>query len=153
MKIRRATPFDAALLAEHRVAVWHEVGHWSIADLVPQTGIWAAFFRERLIDSTYAAFIAEENEQVLGSGGILVHTTIPRPGLISDRAGRVQSVYVLPPVRRRGIARAIMEHLLGYARETKLVALTLHPSDEARHLYTALGFEPVDEMALRFTGS
>jgi GNAT superfamily N-acetyltransferase len=137
------------LLAEHRAAVWHEVGEWSMADLAPQILVWTAFLRDRVEDATYVAFIAEEDGRTIGSGAILVHLTIPRPGLASDRAARVQSVYVVPEARRRGVARAIMEHLLEYAREIKLVSLTLHSSDEARPLYAALGFEAADEMVLR----
>jgi GNAT superfamily N-acetyltransferase len=151
MNIRRASPFDAQTLAQHRAAVWHEVGDWSAADLEPQVPVWAEFFRGCLADASYVAFIVEESGSAVASGGILVHLTIPRPGSPSDRAGRIQSVYVVPAARRRGVARAIMERLLAYAREKRLVGLTLHPSDEARHLYSGLGFEPADEMRLHFT--
>jgi GNAT superfamily N-acetyltransferase len=139
------------LLAEHRAAVWLEVGGWNVADLLPQVPIWAAFFREHLEDTTYVAFIVEEDGKAIGSGGLLIHLALPRPHHESDRAGRVQSVYVHPSARRRGVARAIMEHLLRYAREATLVSLTLHPSSDARHLYTALGFTTADEMLLHLT--
>ncbi len=150
MLIRRATPDDAALLAEHRAAVWHEVGEWELAALEPAIPVWAAFFRDRLAEETYVAFIAEDAAVTVGSGGLLVHLTIPRPNLASDRAGRVQSLYIIPSARRRGIARAIMERILAHARASQLVSLSLHPSDEARPLYAALGFQTGNEMLLRF---
>jgi GNAT superfamily N-acetyltransferase len=149
--IRRASRDDAALLAEHRAAVWNEVGEWDFRDLAPQIPVWTAFFRERLAEGTYVAFVAEDDGTPIGSGAVLVHLMIPRPDFESDRAGRVQSVYVVPGARRSGIARAIMAHLLEYARAARLIALSLHPSDEARGLYAALGFEAADEMVLRFT--
>jgi GNAT superfamily N-acetyltransferase len=149
--IRHATHVDAALLAEHRAAVWHEAGGWSRADLALQTPIWATFFGTCLKDSTYVAFIAEEHGRVIGSGGVLVYLAIPRPGCVSERAGRVQSLYVIPEARRRGIARHIVQHVIAYAREARLLSLVLHPSDAARNLYLALGFMPADEMQLRFT--
>ncbi len=149
MTIRAAGPSDAELLAEHRAAVWHEVGAASREDLILQRPIWATFFRDRLRDATYAAFVAEEAGAPVGSGGILIHTAIPRPYAFSDRAGRVLSLYVEPARRRRGIARTIVGRLIAYAREARLVSLTLHPTDDARPLYRSVGFEAADEMVLR----
>jgi GNAT superfamily N-acetyltransferase len=149
--IRPAAPLDAELLAHHRAAVWCEVGEWDAAELAPQIPVWAAYFRARLADATYIAFIAESASGVLGSGGVLVHAAIPRPGLASERAGRVQSLYVEPAARRAGIGRAIMGRLLAVARDEQLIFLALHPSDEARALYATLGFQTAEEMLLRFT--
>jgi GNAT superfamily N-acetyltransferase len=149
VEIRRATPGEAALLAEHRAAVWHEVGGWNRADLEPQIPVWSAFFRDRVAVETYVAFIAEDDGEAIGSGGILIHLTIPRPRLTSDRAGRVQSLYIVPVARRRGVARAIMERILDYARASQLVSVSLHPSDDARPLYSSLGFHAANEMLLR----
>ena len=150
MQIRRATQADAALLAEHRAAVWNEVGEWDLADLQTQIPVWTTFLRGCLANETYVAFIAEDAGGTVGSGAVLVHLTIPRPHLPSDRAGRVHSLYVVREARRRGIARAIMERLLEYARATRLVSLSLHPSDDARPLYAGLGFRAANEMLLRF---
>lgn len=151
MRIRPAQPADAQLLAHHRAAVWHEVGEWSLEDLAPQIPVWTEFFRAGVAAGTYVAYVAERAGRVAGSGAVLVHVSIPRPGLLSDRAGRVQSVYVEPAERRTGVARAIMERILIFARESNLISLSLHPSDSARRLYATLGFEVADEMTLRLT--
>jgi GNAT superfamily N-acetyltransferase len=151
MTIRRAAVGDAALLAEHRAAVWVESSGWSTSELAPQIPIWTAFFRDALESSSYVAYIAEEAGRIVGSGGLLVHLAIPRPGLASDRTGRVQSVYVLPAARRRGIARLIMRCIVAFARDAHLIALVLRPSENARALYAQLGFEPSGELLLRFT--
>ena len=151
MRIRPAEPADAELLARHRAAVWHEVGEWSPEDLRPQIPVWTEFFRAGVATGFYVAFIAERAGRVAGSGAVLVHLSIPRPGLLSDRAGRVQSVYVEPAERHNGVARAIMERILAFARESNLISLSLHPSDPARRLYATLGFEAADEMTLKLT--
>jgi GNAT superfamily N-acetyltransferase len=148
--IRRATPDDAALLAEHRARVWREVGDWDAEVLAPQIPVWAEWMRPALADGTYVAWIAEDEREPLGSGAVLVHVAIPRPGSPSDRAGRVQSVYVVPPARRTGVARALMNEAVAFAREAKLIFLALHPSDDARPLYASMGFTDADEMLLRF---
>lgn len=130
--------------------MWCEVGDWSVEDLSPQVPVWSDFFRDRIAGGSYVGFIAERGDRAIGSGAVLVHVSIPRPGVLSDRAGRVQSVYVEPEERHNGVARAIMERIVVYARESNLISLSLHPSDQARRLYAALGFEVADEMTLKF---
>jgi ribosomal protein S18 acetylase RimI-like enzyme len=150
--LRRASPDDAPLLAEHRGRVWREVGDWDEEPIAAQIPIWTAWMRDAVADGTYVAWIAEDaSREALASGAVLVHVAIPRPGFPSDREGRVQSVYVMPDARRRGIARAIMAEIMEYAREAMLIRLSLHPSDEARALYLALGFRKLDELGLRLT--
>jgi GNAT superfamily N-acetyltransferase len=149
--VRRAAPEDAALLAEHRARVWREVGDWDADLLAPQIPIWTEWMRGALAAGTYAGWIAEREREPVGSGAVLVHLAIPRPGSPSDRAGRVQSVYVVPSARRSGIARALMHEAIAFAREAKLIFLALHPSDEARPLYASMGFAEADEMLLRFS--
>ena len=148
LALRSATAADAELLARHRAAVWEEVGDWDSAAMATQIPIWATYFRRALSERTYLACLALDGEQVVGSGAILVHAMLPRPLNDSNRAGRVQSVYVVPQARRRGIARAIMERLLTYAHNERLISLSLHPSDEGRALYESLGFTAADEMRL-----
>ena len=149
MSIRRAAHLDAELLARHRAAVWHEVGDWSVEELSPQVPVWADFFRDCIANGSYVGFIAERGDCVIGSGAVLVHLSIPRPGFLSGKAGRVQSVYVELGERHNGVARAIMERILIFARESNLISLSLHPSEPARRLYAALGFEVADEMTLK----
>ena len=150
--LRRATPGDAALLAQHRAHVWHEVGDWDEAPLAAQVPIWTAWFRDALDAGTYISFVAEEDGAPIASGSMLVHVAIPRPGFPSDREGRVQSVYVIPTARRRGVAHALMAAITEYARTAMLIRLVLNPADAARTLYESLGFVALDEMGLRLTG-
>jgi GNAT superfamily N-acetyltransferase len=139
------------LLAKHRAAVWQEVGGWTVRDLAPQVPIWAEFFKTHVADGTYVAFIAEENSIAIASGALLIHLAMPRPYLVSDRAGRVQSLFVEPAARRRGVARAIMEKLIHFADDAKLISLALRPSEDARGLYVDLGFQVADELIYRLT--
>jgi ribosomal protein S18 acetylase RimI-like enzyme len=149
--IRRASAADAALLAEHRARVWREVGDWDAEAMAAQVPLWTAWMHGAVERGQYVSFIAEEHGTALASGSLLIYTAIPRPGSASDREGRVQSVYVAPDARRRGIARALMAAILDHARSESLIRLVLHPSDEARPLYASLGFAPLDEMGLRLT--
>jgi GNAT superfamily N-acetyltransferase len=151
--IRQAVPEDAALLAEHRARVWREVGDWDDEAMARQVPVWTSWFHDAVADGRYRSWIAEENGDAIASGSLLVYAAIPRPGSTADREGRVQSVYVVPVARRRGIARALMAAIVEYARAAPLIRLVLHPSDEARPLYAGLGFSELDEMGLRLAGT
>jgi GNAT superfamily N-acetyltransferase len=151
--IRRAGPGDAALLARHRGLVCLAVYGWDEATVRAQTPVWTAFFADMLEENRYLGWIAHDGASVLGSGALLLNAIIPRPGHPGDHYGRVHSVWVEPDARRRGIARAIMLELIDYARTAMLVRLVLHPSDDARPLYAALGFTQQDEMALPLSGA
>src|SRR6202011_1410480 len=132
--------------------VWREVGDWSDEALAPQIPIWTAWFHDAVSAGVYVSFVAEQDGEPIGSASLLVHVAIPRPGFPSDREGRVQSVYIVPAARRRGLARTLMDAVMEYARTAMLIRLTLHPSDDARPLYISLGFSELDEMGLRLTG-
>jgi GNAT superfamily N-acetyltransferase len=59
-------------------------------------------------------------------------------------------MYVEPDYRRRGIARQLMNAILAWARDGRVARLVLHASQDGRHLYTAMGFVPTNEM--QFSG-
>jgi hypothetical protein len=42
--------------------------------------------------------------------------------------------------------------IMAWAKKQGLRSVNLHASDEGRHLYEKLGFEPTNEMRLRFDG-
>jgi GNAT superfamily N-acetyltransferase len=147
--IRRAGPDDAALLAEHRARVWYEYGERPDDEIAAQIPPWERWMRRAVGEATYVAFVAEQDGETIASAALIVHAAIPRPHYASDRDARIHSVYVAPEHRRRGIARALMAHVLEHARAHGIMRVTLHPTDTARPLYAALGFEPLDEMGLR----
>lgn len=150
--VRRASIADAAVLGSHRGNVWREGGHHSDAEVLPHIPIWTAWLTDALANGNYAAWIATDaNGAAVGSAGLFLRSSMPRPGNPVDREGRVHAVYVVPALRRRGIARALMLELIDFARTLSLAQLVLHPSEAGRPLYAGLGFLPTDEMALRFT--
>ena len=56
------------------------------------------------------------------------------------------NVFVEPDYRRRGIARVLVETALDWCRGEGTRVITLHASDEGRHLYESLGFYLTNEM-------
>jgi len=58
----------------------------------------------------------------------------------------VANVWVDPGHRRRGVGRLLMETVLGWSREQRMVRLVLNPSEVSLPLYRGLGFQPADNL-------
>lgn len=80
-------------------------------------------------------FVAEDGEDVLGT------IALAR----KDGYGEVKSMFVDPAARGRGVARALLRHVEGVAREMDVPVLRLETGnllEAAIALYTAQGFRP-----------
>jgi ribosomal protein S18 acetylase RimI-like enzyme len=85
--------------------------------------------------------VARESEKVIG-----LARSIGEPELPKTR--HVESVWVAPTHRRRGVFRALMRALAESERRTGIADLllwVLEGNDDAQRAYEALGFEPTGE--------
>ena len=151
--IRQASVADAAVIAGHRVAMFRDMG------LVPSDALATRLLSastSALIDllrtGSYVGWLASDGmERVIAGAGAHLKVQLPR---ISDDGGRVVAealplvvnVYTEPDWRHRGVARALMETLMAWARAGGFDRVVLHASDDGRSLYTSLGFVPTNEM-------
>ncbi|MCB1018596.1 MAG: GNAT family N-acetyltransferase [Bryobacterales bacterium] len=86
-------------------------------------------------------FVYEAEGRVAGSATVACFGT---------KLAWIGMVLVLPDFRRRGIARALMEHCVAYCRERRIDCVKLDATDMGRPLYASLGFE--DEQAIERCG-
>ncbi len=131
--VRRATSgeeFDAfrTLAEEYEASLPDDLKH---ADFAAQHADIAAHFAP-----PHAAFVARAGGAPAGCVGLTAHA--------SDRTAVVKKLYVAPAYRKRGVARALMNALIAYARERGVARLVLDTARErmepAYALYLALGF-------------
>jgi GNAT superfamily N-acetyltransferase len=78
--------------------------------------------------------------ELAAMGGINVDPYTSEAGV-----GRLRHIYVRPAFRRRGIARALVEHLLARAPAHFLRVRLRTSNPDAARLYAALGLRPVEE--------
>ena len=156
--IRRSTPGDAAVIAQHRVSMFRDMGEVPTPALATElleasrTAL-AVLLRE----GSYVGWLAVgAHGEVLAGAGVHIKSTLPRvthQGLVA--AGPLPlavNVYTEPGSRRRGIARALMQAMMEWARVQGFDRLLLHASDGARPLYRSLGFAPTNEMRWSIDG-
>jgi GNAT superfamily N-acetyltransferase len=151
--IRQATVSDAAVIARHRVGMFSDMGQVPTEALAAtlletSTAALAALLRER----SYIGWLAiAEGDRVLAGAGAHVQSQLPRishNGIAVTTAPvpLVVNVYTEPEFRGMGIARALMDIVLKWAKAQGCDRVVLHASDAGRPLYQSLGFAPTNEM-------
>jgi GNAT superfamily N-acetyltransferase len=94
--------------------------------------------------------VVDSNERVAGGGGVLLSPWPANPHDPCVERAIILNVYTEQEFRRRGVAREVMQAILGWVKERGLRSVNLHASDEGRRLYENLGFTTTNEMRLRF---
>jgi ribosomal protein S18 acetylase RimI-like enzyme len=145
MTLRRTTADDLALVRE----LWDEFDRER-----PAPAFLAETWEQDGVDARVRAgevILAEEDGAALGFAEFKRGT---------DAALWLQTIYVRPAARRRGIAKALLQELAAEARERGMSHLALEvltDNGDARAVYDRLGFSefsrslavPVDELAAR----
>jgi GNAT superfamily N-acetyltransferase len=138
IRLRRATPDDAPTLAAFNRAMAQETEARELAPDVVLAGVLGLFARP---DAGFYV-VAERAEAVVGSLMVTPEWSDWRNGWF----WWIQSVYVRPEMRRRGLYRALHEAVRDLARRRPDVrALRLYVERDnavARRTYEALGMRP-----------
>jgi GNAT superfamily N-acetyltransferase len=142
-QIRRATAADARVLAAMRADSSVERKGGDAETRAAYARVCEAFFARELADprSFLRSWVAVAAGTIVGGASLALAPTLPRYGAAyGGFDGRVRDVYVVPALRRRGIARALMDAVIAGARAERIDRLTLGASDMGAPLYLALGF-------------
>jgi GNAT superfamily N-acetyltransferase len=153
--IRQATVGDAAVVAQHRLSMFRDMGQvpndaLAATLLEASNGALAALLR----DGSYVGWLAiSESGRVLAGAGAHVQSHLPRIShdgisVTTAQVPLVVNVYTEPEARGKGMARALMTTLLKWTTIQGYDRVTLHASDAGRALYQSLGFVPTNEMRL-----
>jgi ribosomal protein S18 acetylase RimI-like enzyme len=106
------------------------------------------FFTEKQRSRHGEAFLAYCHDEYVGMT-IASLTEDYHSYALGRTSGRINSVYVKPQFRRRGIARELMLTATGWLRDAGCVVVRLNSSEEGVHLYSSLGFKPRREFELQ----
>ncbi len=155
--LRFATAADAAVLADHRVSMFREMGAIR-GDLEAELhASSSAYFAAAIPRGEYVAWLASapEDPAPIAGAGVQFRSLLPRPtpagdGLLLGLEGLVLNVYTDKAWRRRGVARQLMQAIITWAADHGIVRLVLGASPEGRPLYEKIGFVATREMS--YTG-
>lgn len=152
--IRPATPDDAAVVTDLRVALLHEDAPHRPRHHTSTLARLEARARALTVSQLAAAhrsprrevlFVAEQHARPVGLLRCVVarSASLARPG----RYALVTTVFVRPSLRRRGVLRRLLHAADTWARTHRLRELRLHcavGNHVGNAAWTALGFAPVD---------
>lgn len=137
--VRRATADDAPALAGLRW-LWHTTEEQDGTDA--DRAAYLAGFSAWLIDhgSTHLPFLAEVEGRPAGMAWLMLAARVPSPARRDRRTGDVQSVFVVPDLRNRGVGAALLKAILAEAHERRLERVTVHSGTRAVPFYRRAGF-------------
>ncbi len=158
IRIRQANIGDVPAIVDFRARMFREMGWIDERRLAQVDPLARQYLLEEFASGGCSGFMAEELPQEsetvevdqrakpVGSV-VLVWQRVP-PGVrnLKGLQAYALGMYVVPELRRRGIARALMTKLIDCATQAGAPVITLHASDEGRPLYEQLGFRPTHEM-------
>lgn len=96
----------------------------------------------------FDAAIIEDGGKVVASGWVFLYEVHPRPDRPGPYEPYILSMFTEPAHRGRGIAQAIVNLLLEWARKHGYRNAFLHASDMGRRIYESVRFRQTAEMRL-----
>jgi len=138
--VRVAGGADARALADLRA-------RWSAqsaadADFAAQLAAWLAAEGERR-----TIWLAHHDGAPAGMASMLEYRRMPKPGRLDSRWGYLSNLFVVEPLRGRGVGSALLDAVVAAADARGYVRLVLSPSADALPLYARAGFVVPDGAA------
>jgi GNAT superfamily N-acetyltransferase len=140
--IGRAGPGDIPGLAR---LLWLDTRHEvPDADAVAEFAIELEEWWRGKRDS-HIAFVARTEDataaqEIVGMAWVALLPRIPRPGATNRLAGDIQTVFVLPEHRSRGIGSALVDAAAQHATDRGAIRVTVHSGRRAIPVYERIGF-------------
>lgn len=137
--IDRARTSDVAALARLLWLDTHgdEPGATALEAFAASLGPWCEEHQE-----SHVGFVARRLDgEVVGMAWVALVPRIPRPVPTMRLSGDLQTVYVLPEHRGRGIGSALVGAAASHAADAGALRVTVHSGRKAVPVYERLGFE------------
>jgi GNAT superfamily N-acetyltransferase len=147
--IREASPSDIPEILRQRRRMYEDIHHTDSVVLDAVVSLSSAYLKTAMANGSFRAWLAADGDSIVAGGAVLISPWPAHPYDLECRRATILNVYTDPEYRRRGIARKLMQTIIAWCQSEGFARVTLHASDEGRHLYEALGFEPSNEMRLK----
>lgn len=127
---------DMDTFIKMRIQQLQEEGAEPVLDLSSEL---CSYYTRHLEDQTFSAWLAVDEEAIVGTCGLSVVEKPPYYANPTGRIGLLPSVYTLKSHRRRGIARGLLEHIMDEANSAGCGAVQITASDMGTLLYADYG--------------
>ena len=98
------------------------------------------YYRAALADGSHAAWLVFDGDTWIGAGGVSFYRVMPTYHNPSGWKAYLMNIYTHPDYRRRGVARHMVDLLVGEVRERGVTAISLEATAMGMPLYESYGF-------------
>lgn len=110
------------------------------------------YFSVTMLDNSFIAWLAVEDEKIIGTSGLCFYTLPPSYKNIFGQVAYIMNIYTEPFNRCRGIASTLFEKTVSEAKAMGYKKICLHATTMGLPLYIKFGFKEIKgEMVLNFT--
>ena len=146
--IREAALADIAEILRQRRRMYEDIHHTDSVVLDAVVSLSSTYLKTAMANGSFRAWLASDGNRVVAGGAVIISPWPAHPYDLECRRATILNVFTDPEYRRRGIARKLLQTIIGWCQREGFARVTLHASPEGRHLYESLGFEPSNEMHL-----
>jgi len=147
--IREASLANIPEILRQRCAMYEDMGAKDPDALNAMAKVSADYLERAMADGSFRAWLACDGDRVVAGGAVIITPWLAHPYDLECRRATILNVYTNPEYRRRGLARKIMQTIIDWCKAEEFARVTLHASEDGRHLYESLGFESSNEMRLK----
>ena len=148
ISIRLANPNDAPVLAELRYE-FRSITDNDVENKSEFLSRCERWMRERLQETNWRCWIAEEDQIIVGALWLQLIEKIPNPTSEAEFHGYVTNVFVHEAARGQGIGSRLLNEALSFCKQKPVHAVILWPTNKSRPLYERHGFRaPADLLEL-----
>ncbi|MBE7195795.1 MAG: GNAT family N-acetyltransferase [Gordonia polyisoprenivorans] len=117
-----------------RVESDHDAGDGEVSDVLAE---WMELEGQR-----HLTWIAEDGTVPIGMIWLALLPRVPRPHLRDRWSGDIQTFWIRPDHRRRGLGRRMLDEIVDEADRRGLERVVVHSSEGAVSIYESVGFTP-----------
>jgi GNAT superfamily N-acetyltransferase len=147
--IRPATPDDIPEILRQRRAMYEDMNYRDTESLTVMATLSAEYLAKHIPEGSFRAWLACDTERPVAGGALIISPWPAHPYDLECRRATILNVYTDHQYRRRGIARQLLQTIIAWCGHAGFARVTLHASEDGRHLYESLGFEASNEMRLK----
>ncbi|WP_433944724.1 GNAT family N-acetyltransferase [Paenibacillus sp. SN-8-1] len=140
--LRRAKYSDLENLVELRIALLQEVGKMGNKEELEEVrNANRLYYEKHLKSGDYISFVTESQGQIIGTIGLII---INRPPYLHNLLGMdayIMNVYTTPDFRGKGIATALLDKSIEYAKSNNAGRIILTASADGKPVYEKRGFK------------
>lgn len=99
------------------------------------------YYHKHMADGTFVSWLAMDGDTIVGTSGMSFVEKPPYFTCPSGKLGLLSSMFTAPEYRRMGIAKELLDRVVGEARSFGCGSVHITASDMGVKLYAAYGFK------------